>query len=160
MKLLKYSFLVSAVIFIILQITYYPLMPDNVAIHFNAKGEVNGWMQKNTNLVVSCLIIVIITSTIYGSPYLVRNISPSLISLPNKDYWFSASNKERLIKILSKYLYSIGLATNLFLIFIFDQLYRFNVHTIDKVPIIVIVPFIIIISGMMIPLFIRLNKCA
>jgi uncharacterized membrane protein len=160
MSILKYTFLFSAIVFIVLQITYYPQMPENVAIHFNSKGEVNGWMQKNTNLVISCLIIIIITSTIYGAPYLVRNLSPSFINLPNKEYWLSANNKERLIKILSKYLYSIGLVTNIFMIFIFDQIYRFNIHTIDDVSIIAIVPFMIILLGTMIPLFIRLNKCA
>jgi uncharacterized membrane protein len=160
MKILKYTFLVSAIIFIVLQITYYPQMPDNVAIHFNSKGEVNGWMQKDTNLCISCLLIIIITSTIYGTPYLVKNLSPSLVSIPNKEYWLSANNKERLIKILSKYLYFIGLAMNIFMIYVFDLLYRFNVHAIDKVSIIAIVPLMIIILGSTIPLFIRLNKCA
>jgi uncharacterized membrane protein len=135
-------------------------MPDNVAIHFNAKGEVNGWMQKNTNLVISCLIIIIITSTFLGVPSLIRSLSPDLINIPKKEYWLGESNKERLIEILSKYLYSIGLATNLFMIFVFDQLYRFNIHAIDKVSIITIVPFMIVVFGIVIHLFIRLNKCA
>ena len=94
MKILKYIFLVSAVVFILLQITYYPQMPDNVAIHFNANGQVNGWMQKNVNLILSCLIIVIITSTFVGVPYLLRRISGDLISIPKKEYWLSANNKE------------------------------------------------------------------
>jgi uncharacterized membrane protein len=158
MKILKYTFLISAIVFILLQITYYPQMPDNVAIHFNTKGEVNGWMQKNTNLVFSCIFIIFITSTIYGAPYLVRHMSPGLFSLPNKEYWLSADNKERLIMILSKYLYSIGLATNIFMIYIFDQIYRFNIHAIDNVSIITIVPFIIIILGALIPLIIQLHK--
>ena len=160
MTILKYTFLVSAIVFILLQIIYYPQMPDNVAIHFNAKGEVNGWMQKNTNLVISCLIIIIITSTFLGVPSLIRSLSPDLINIPKKEYWLGESNKERLIEILSKYLYSIGLATNLFMIFVFDQLYRFNIHAIDKVSIITIVPFMIVVFGIVIHLFIRLNKCA
>ena len=160
MKILKYTFLISAIVFVVLQITYYPQMPDNVAIHFNAKGEVNGWMQKNMNLGISCFIIIMITSTIFVSPYLVRILSPDLINVPKKEYWLSANNKERLIRILSKYLYSIGLATNILMIFVFDQLYRFNIHTIDKVSIIAIVPFMIITFGILIHLFIRLNKCA
>jgi uncharacterized membrane protein len=160
MKILKYIFLVSAVVFILLQITYYPQMPDNVAIHFNTNGQVNGWMQKNVNLILSCLIIVIITSTFVGVPYLLRRISGDLISIPKKEYWLSANNKERLIEILSKYLYFIGLATNLFMIYLFHQLYRFNIHAIDNVSIIVGVPFLIIALGFTIHLLLRLNKCA
>ena len=135
-------------------------MPENVAIHFNANGQVNGWMQKNMNLIISCLITVVITSTFIGLPSLLKRISGDSINIPNKEYWLSENNKERFIKILSKYLYSIGLATNLFIIFIFDQLYRFNIHVIDKVSLIAVVPFLIIIFGFTIHLLMRLNKCA
>jgi uncharacterized membrane protein len=160
MKILKYTFIVSAVLFILLQLIYYPQMPDNVAIHFNANGEVNGWTPRNANLIMSCIIVLIITLSFVGLPYILRNISCNLISIPKKDYWLSANNKERLIMILSKYLYSIGLATNLFMIFLFHQLYRFNIHAIDRVSIISIVPFLIIIFGFTIHLLVRLNKCA
>jgi uncharacterized membrane protein len=72
MKILKYTFIVSAVLFILLQLIYYPQMPDNVAIHFNANGEVNGWMPRNANLIMSCIIVLIITLSFVGrsSPFL------------------------------------------------------------------------------------------
>jgi uncharacterized membrane protein len=160
MKILKYSFLASTIVFILLQITYYSQMPDIVAIHFNAQGQVNGLMPRNANFIVSCSIIVFITLSFIGVPYILKRISGDLISIPKKGYWLSADNKERLIKILSKYLYSIGLATNIFMIFLFHQLYKFNIHAIDKVSIIATLPFMIIISGITIHLFTRLNKCA
>jgi uncharacterized membrane protein len=160
MKILKNTFLFSTAAFILLQIIYYPQMPDNVAIHFNVNGEVNGWMPRDANLIISCLIVVIITLSFVGVPYILKSISGDLISIPKKEYWLSVNNKERLIKILSKYLYSIGLVTNIFLIFLFHQIYRFNIHDIDKVSIIAIVPFLIILFGITIHLFIRLNKCA
>ena len=159
MKTVKYAFIASAVVFVLLQITYYPQLPDNVAIHFNTKGEVNGWMQKNVNLLISSLIIVITSSVIMGLPYLLRNTSGDLISIPQKEYWLSMNNKERLIRIVSTYLYAIGLATNLFMIFVFHQLYRFNIHAIDRVSIVLGVPFVIVILGMAIHLLIRLKKC-
>ena len=160
MKILKYTFLLSAVVFILLQINYYPQMPDKVAVHFNVHGQVNGWMPKNTNLISGCIIIAIITLSISGIPYLIKNMLDNLISLPNKEYWFNGDNKERLIEILSKDLYSIGLAINFFMIFIFHQLYRFNMHEINSVSIIGLVPLLIIIFGFTIHLLIRLNKAA
>ena len=160
MKILKYTFLVSAVVFILLQIIYYPQMPNNVAIHFNTQGQVNGWMPRNANLFMSCILVVIITLSFVGVPYILKSMSGDLISIPKKEYWLSANNKERLIKILSKYLYSIGLTTNLFMTFLFHQLYRFNIHAIDTVSIIAILPFLIIIFGFTIHLLTRLNKCA
>jgi uncharacterized membrane protein len=64
-----------------------------------------------------------------------------------------------LIEIILKYLYTIGLAMNLLMIFIFHQVYRFNIHAADSVSIIAVVPFLVITFGLIIHLFIRLNKC-
>jgi uncharacterized membrane protein len=159
MKILKYTLIFSAIVFILLQIIYYFQMPENVASHFNANGEVNGWMQKDMNLILSCLIIIFTTSIFVGIPYLIKNTSGNLINVPKKEYWLNTNNKERLIEILSSYLYLIGLAMNLFLIFIFHQVYRFNIHAVNSVSIIAIVPFLVIAFGIIIHLFIRLNKC-
>ena len=159
MRILKYSFLLSAAIFILLQLIYYPQMPDNIAIHFNVRGEVNGWMPKSLNLMLSCLIIFIITLSFSGIPYILKNISPDMINVPKKEYWLSGNNKDRLISILSSHLYFIGLVTNLFLIVIFHQLYEFNIRAIDKVSIIIMIPYGVFLLGSIIHLFVRLNKC-
>lgn len=159
MKTLKYLFLASAAIFLLLQFVYYPQMADNVAIHFNAQGEVNGWMPKNLNLMLSCLIIFIITLSFGGIPYILKNISPEMINVPKKEYWLNGNNKDRLITILSSHMYFIGLATNLFLIVLFHQLYEINIRVVDKISIVIIAPFAICLIGSIVHLFIRLNKC-
>jgi len=159
MRILKYSFLLSAAIFILLQIFYYPQMPDTVAIHFNPNGEVNGWMPKSLNLMLSCLIIFIINLSFGGAPYILRNISPDMISVPKKEYWLSGNNKNKLISILSSHMYFIGLATNLFMIVIFHQLFEFNIRVVDKVSIIIIIPYGVFLLGSIVHLFVRLNKC-
>ena len=158
MKTLKFAFLVSAVVFILLQILYYPQLPDTVAVHFNAYEQVNGWMSKETNLLLSSIIIVVLTASFAGVPYILKSISPDLINIPKKEYWLSADNKGRLIAIVSTHLYSIGLATNVFMIFLFNELYRFNIHAVDKIAIVVIVPFLIFIFGMTIHLLMHLSK--
>jgi uncharacterized membrane protein len=133
-------------------------MPESVAVHFNLEGEVNGWMGKDLNLILSCLIIVVTTSIFVGIPYLIKNTSGNLLSIPRKEYWLNTDNKERLIKILLPHLYAIGLATNLLMIYIFHQVFRFNIHAANSVSIIAVVPFLIITFGLTIHLFIRLNK--
>ncbi len=159
MSKIKIAFLVSAVVFILLQLIYYSQMPENVAIHFNANGEANGWMPKRANLISSFFIIGIITSAFIGISYILNIIPKSLINVPKKDYWLSSQNKDLLINILKGNLYFIGFATNLLMIIMFHQIYRFNLHTIDKVSIIVIVPYLICVVGSTIYLFVRLNKC-
>jgi uncharacterized membrane protein len=159
MRILRYLFLASAVVFILLQIIYYPQMPNTVAIHFNSNGQVNGWMSRDLNFIMSCVIIIIITLSFVGVPYIAKSVSDDLINVPHKEYWLSANNKERLIEIISTYLYSIGLVTNIFMIFLFHQLYKYNIHAINEVSIIALVPFLIIILGFTIHLIIRLNKC-
>ena len=160
MRLLKYTFLISAAIFILLQLLYYSQLPDNIAIHFNAQGEVDGWMPKSLNLMLSCLIIFIITLSFGGVPYILRNISPDMINVPKKEYWLSGNNKDKLISILSSHMYFIGLVTNLFMIVIFHQLYEFNIRTIDKVSVVIMIPYGVFLLGSIVHLFVRLNKCS
>ena len=160
MRTLKNIFLISAAVFLVLQFIYYPQIPEIVAIHFNINGEVNGWMPKIANLIFSCLIIVIVTSAFVGVPYILKSTSPNLINVPKKDYWLSSQNKDRLINILARHIYFIGIATNLFMIYLFHQLYRFNIHSIDNVSMIVIVPYLFCLLASIVYLFVRLNKCA
>ena len=160
MRLLKYTFLMSAAIFIFLQLLYYSQLPDNIAIHFNAQGEVDGWMPKSLNLMLSCLIIFIVTLSFGGIPYILKTISPDMINVPKKEYWLSGNNKDKLISILSSHMYFIGLVTNLFMIVIFHQLYEFNIRTIDKVSVVIMIPYGIILFGSIVHLFVRLNKCS
>jgi uncharacterized membrane protein len=159
MRLLKYTFLISAAIFILLQLLYYSQLPDNIAIHFNAVGEVDGWMPKSLNLMLSCLIIFIVTLSFGGIPYILKNISPDMINVPKKEYWLNGNNKDRLVTILSSHLYFIGLTTNLFLVVLFHQLYEFNIRAIDKVSVVIMIPYGVFLLGLMVHLFIRLNKC-
>jgi uncharacterized membrane protein len=159
MRILKNVFLISTVVFLLLQFIYYPHMPENVAIHFNANGDVNGWMPKAANLIFSCFISVIVTVAFIGVPYILKNTPPNLINVPKKEYWLSLQNIDRLINILTGYMYFIGFATNLFMIYLFYQLYRFNIHAIDNVSMIVIIPYLFCLLGSIIHLLVRLNKC-
>ena len=134
-------------------------MPDKVASHFNLEGEADGWMEKDLNLILSCLVIVFTTSIFLGIPYLIKHTSGKLLSIPKKEYWLNPNNKERLIEIILKYLYAIGLAMNLLLIYTFYQIYRFNIHVSNSVSIIATVPFLIITLGLTVHMYIRLNKC-
>ena len=81
-----------------------------------------------------------------------------MINVPKKEYWLSGNNKDKLISILSSHMYFIGLVTNLFLIVIFHQLYEFNIRAVDKVSIIIIVPYGVFLLGSIVHLFVRLNK--
>jgi len=60
-------------------------MPESVGVHFNLEGEVNGWMQKDQNLIFSCLLIVVTTSIFVGIPYLLKKTSGNLINVLKKN---------------------------------------------------------------------------
>jgi uncharacterized membrane protein len=158
MRILKYTLLTSAVIFISLQFVHYPQMPENVAIHFNMHGEINGWLPKNANLILSCFIFILVNSVFAGVPHLLKTTPSGLINVPNKDYWLDPRNKDRMINILSGHMYFIGIVTNLFLGFLKYQIFRFNIKAIDDLPMISVIPFLMIYLGTIINLFVRLNK--
>jgi uncharacterized membrane protein len=72
----------------------YPLLPDNIASHFNAAGVPDGWSTKQefvwfgggTFLGLGLLMGVL--------PVLMRILPPSLINLPDKEYWLGQDQRD------------------------------------------------------------------
>jgi uncharacterized membrane protein len=159
MKTLKIIFLFSAFIFLILQIAYYEYLPDTIATHFTANGVPNGWMPKTASLIISFIAEAIILFVFLIVEYLLKIVPPEMINVPHKDYWLTPENKGTLLRIITSHIYVIGIATNLFFVFLFYEMYRFNVHTNDGISMIAIVPFIIIIVGTGINMILRLMRC-
>jgi uncharacterized membrane protein len=68
-------------------------LPDTVASHFGSGGEPDAFMNKVGFFVVMALVGGGSVALVFASPLLLRITPRELISLPNRDYWLSSSER-------------------------------------------------------------------
>lgn len=81
---------------------YYPNLPETVASHFNAFGEADGWMSRQSYLIFQLILLAFISFFSFIFPLLIRKMPSSLINIPNKDYWLAPERKTETHSILSR----------------------------------------------------------
>ena len=84
--------------FLLASISYffmtYGSLPDQVATHFNAAGNPNGYMTKDSYLSFF-LTFTLLMNLVFGAALLtLKKIPVALINIPRKDYW--TANPERM----------------------------------------------------------------
>ena len=87
-------------VFISQCVYYYPNLPAEMGSHFNAFGEANGWMSKESYFIFLAGILGLIVLEFTFLPNLIGKMPHRLINMPNKDYWFSQENRAETIKII------------------------------------------------------------
>lgn len=107
---------------------YYPNLPEQMATHFNAKGEADSWMSKSGFVLFESALLFLIVAKFTFLPFLMAKLPNSLVNLPNKDYWLSEEKKAETFSIISQYFdwFSIGLLS-LFIV-INDLVFRANIN--------------------------------
>ncbi len=91
--------------------------PDNVAIHFNLRGEPDDWAPAHISALImagSCTLVFVI---FFFIPYLIHKIPPRFINVPNKEYWMKPENKSKMYAMLSESCFKFGIATLTFFFF-------------------------------------------
>jgi uncharacterized membrane protein len=82
--------LLILVLVAVVQFTYYyPRLPEMVASHFDGEGRPNGCMPKNEFFKMFAVITALIIGIFLLLPKLIKRVPPSMINLPNKDYWLA-----------------------------------------------------------------------
>lgn len=81
----------------------YDKLPPRVASHFNASGIPDGWMPRNAYVWSMVGIGVYLPAFMIGSFYVVRFCSPSVINLPNRDYWLAPERSAESNDILFRF---------------------------------------------------------
>ena len=101
-------------------------LPDVVASHFGASGVANGWMPKDTHVLLAQGLFIFLTAMFWFMGWIMARIPAKWVNLPNKDYWFAAEREAETRRYLSGWGYGFGAVVNLFLIFAFHLVYRAN----------------------------------
>ena len=95
---------------------FYLYSPEEVAIHFNARGIADSWASKDSNLILWIGIYLFMTGLYLSFPYILRKTPVRFISMPNKEYWLAPERKGDTISRVSNMLFWFGSALNIFFI--------------------------------------------
>lgn len=125
MNRIRLFFAFAIVLGIIEALYFYPLLPDRMAVHFNASGRADGWGPKGPFFLTMGTVFTIMTALFSGLPSLIRLVPVSLINLPNKDYWLAPERKEETMRRITNQFFFIGAMALLLL----DGVFYFTLKT-------------------------------
>ena len=108
---------------------YYSQLPQRVASHFNAAGQPDGWMDKETMVWLSIGFIAGMSVMWLGIGTLLKCTPVSLINLPNKDYWLAPERRDWTFAAISADFARFGYVLCSFLLILFEMAYRANLRT-------------------------------
>jgi uncharacterized membrane protein len=74
-----------------------------MASHFNAAGDADGWMSKNSFFIFEGGILLLILAEFTLLPYLIEKMPASLINLPNKDFWLAKERRTETFGAIRSY---------------------------------------------------------
>jgi hypothetical protein len=94
------------------------LLPPVVASHFAAGGNADGFMPRNGYLVLMAPISVGIPLLVALCNGLLRFVPPSMVNLPNRDYWLAPERKEETYAFLRNHCIYLAVLVALFLCFV------------------------------------------
>ena len=115
MKAVRIIFIFAIILAVAEGLYFYPLLPDRIAVHFNAAVTANGWGSKTGFFQMFGVVIVLIAILFGGFGLLIRLIPDALINLPNKDYWLAPERREETRDRIAGQLLIMGTMTMLLL---------------------------------------------
>lgn len=74
-------------------------MPGVMATHFGASGAPNGWQTKGQFFFLEIVLLAVCLLIGFGVPYIMSKAPPSLINLPNKDFWLAPVRREHTLAV-------------------------------------------------------------
>jgi uncharacterized membrane protein len=125
-KIIKILYLLSAAVFLILQLVTYNLLPQTVASHFGISMAANCFVAKAQYFKSLLSAFMIMNAVFIAMIVLFPRIPSSLINTPNKQFWMQPKNRPALDNILRTRLY--GLLTAINLVFTILSYYVFKAN--------------------------------
>jgi len=106
----------------------YAQLPDKVASHFDGTGNPNDWSTKEQFAMYYGVVLVAVAAVFGGIAWLIGHIPPSLVNLPNRQYWLAPERQKQTIRIVSRDLIWFANATILFMIVIMQLIVHANLN--------------------------------
>lgn len=93
-------------------------MPAEVASHFNASGQADSFLSRDTYLTLMVVVVCLSTLVVGGMGRLLTSLPEDSINLPNKAYWLSPERKNESLNYISNWLQFFSAGMAVFLCFV------------------------------------------
>jgi uncharacterized membrane protein len=101
-------------------------MPGVMATHFGALGSANGWQTKGQFFIVEIVMLGVCLLIGFGIPFIISKAPPSLINLPNKDFWLAPVRRDHTLAVLRMQMAWFACALLTFLIVVNQLVFNAN----------------------------------
>jgi len=98
---------------------FYPQLPPQVASHFAADGQPNGWMSRGWFVVVNAAMALLIALVFVGVAAIPW--PDGLVNLPHRDHWLAPGRRAETWRTIRRFLDLFACATLLFLLVVFQM---------------------------------------
>jgi uncharacterized membrane protein len=115
MKVGRPLFVLAFLVALLEAVYFYPLMPEKMAVHFNASGMADGWGGKQGFFAMFGIVFALLTVLIGGISQVIRLLPYTWINLPNKDYWLAPDRRKQTQDRIASQMLFIGCVTMLLL---------------------------------------------
>ena len=89
----------------------WPRLPEQVASHFDASGNPNGWSAKGGFFALMGGVWLLIVGLFFVLPYWIPRIPDALINMPHKDHWLSPERRGESLAWLRDWMQETGILT-------------------------------------------------
>ena len=125
---LRHVLLVAILMCALVQaIYYYPRLPDRVASHFDARGQVDGWGTRNEFFVIEGVLIIGLAALVLFLDWLIPRMPASLVNMPNKDYWLAPERRAATNRVMQSWVSTFLLLTLGFIVYVMQLALLANV---------------------------------
>ncbi len=132
MRIAGYVVLVVAVALGFVQLLYIrQQLPETVASHFGSGGKPDGFMARDSYLVLMAVLEIGLPLFMVALAKGIRFMPIDLINVPNRQFWLSPPYREFTLRYMEAMLVWISAVTSIFLIALNYLSYRANI---DKSP--------------------------
>jgi uncharacterized membrane protein len=114
---------------------YYPRLPAMMASHFDAQGNPDGWLPKESFFKMHAITFAGLSLFLLAMSFAVRVMPAWMVNVPRKDYWLAPERRGQSLAYVSRVLLWIGNATMLFLIATIDGVFRANLAAPVRMPV-------------------------
>jgi uncharacterized membrane protein len=128
---------------------YYPRLPETIAVHFGPSGQADGWSAKTVFFPIYAAIEAAIVLAGLAMAFLGEKVPPSLLNMPNRDYWLSSERRSASLSFFWTQATWIEAATLAFLIVVAEFVFRANLAagapTLARDFVVVLVAFVAVV---------------
>lgn len=122
------QFFYSVCVLLVLQaVYYYPMLPEQVATHFNAAGQGDAFDTRSSLIVMHLGITAFVFLVFFGIGKIIARVDPKMINIPKPEYWLTEGHINHARAAIISYMNTFAGVTMIFLMAVFQQGIEYNI---------------------------------